>query len=148
MKAILIKNNAWGYVSGDLTKPKIIAGDAASMDAVKRWTEGDLKVQSDIILAITPSELKPVKGCATAREVWKKLEEIHQSKEPVRKAILRNRLISHKMQDDDDARQSTQEFIDTVVPDRHGLGFRRFRATIEQHWFTFHLLLFFLNKEL
>jgi len=76
------------------------------MDAVKRWTEGDLKAQSDIILAITPSELKSVKGCAIAREVWKKLEEIHQSKEPVRKAVLMNRLISHKMQDDDDAHKT------------------------------------------
>jgi len=46
IRAVLIKNDAWGYVSGDLTKPEIVAGDAASMDAVKRWTEGDLKAQT------------------------------------------------------------------------------------------------------
>jgi len=85
------------------------------MEAVKRWIERNLKAQSDIILEITPLEFKQVKGCGTVREAWKKLEEIQQIKKPMRKATLMNWLISHKMRDDDDdAQQSIQEFIDTV----------------------------------
>jgi len=43
MRAVLIKNDAWDYVGGDLTKSEIVARDAASMEAVRCWTEGDLK---------------------------------------------------------------------------------------------------------
>lgn len=113
MRAILIKNDAWGYASGTCIKPA--GGDAAAETAAQRWTENDLKAQSDIILAMNPSVIKQVKGCESAREIWTKLEGIYKSKSPMRKAALLNSLISHKMQDGDDARESTsQEFLDIV----------------------------------
>lgn len=52
MRAILIKNDAWGYVSGVTVKPEVTAENVNSAAAANRWTEGDLKAQSDIILAI------------------------------------------------------------------------------------------------
>lgn len=70
MEALLVKNDAWNYVSGDDVKPELIAGNAASAAEVKRWETADQKAKSDIILSISPSELKQVKGCNTAREVW------------------------------------------------------------------------------
>lgn len=112
MRAILIKNDAWGYASGTCTKRS--GEDTATLAAAQRWTESDLKAQSDIILAMNPSVIKQEKGCDTAREIWTKLEGIYESKGPMRKAALLNSLISHKMRDSDDARESTQEFLDIV----------------------------------
>lgn len=110
IRAILIKNDAWGYVNGLCKKPP--GGDAEV--AVQRWIENNLKAQSDIILAMNPSIIKQIKGCNTAHEIWTKLEGIYESKGPMQKAALLNSLISHKMQDGDDARESIQEFLDIV----------------------------------
>lgn len=56
IRAVLIKNDAWGYVSGSCKKPP--GGDAAAETTVQRWIENDLKAQSDIILAMSPSVIK------------------------------------------------------------------------------------------
>lgn len=113
MRAVLIKNDAWEYVSGTIKKPEPTA-DRANAAAIDAWIEGDSKAQADIILAIDPSEIKQVKGCRTARMMWTRLEEIYQSKGPARKAALLNSLMSMKMQDDDDAREHNRQFFDTV----------------------------------
>jgi len=64
MRAVLIKN-VRSYDSGGLIKSEIVTGDAVLMKAMRRWIEGNLKAQSDIILEIAPLELKQVKGCGT-----------------------------------------------------------------------------------
>lgn len=88
MIAVLTKNDAWEYVSGECAKPTLTPGDSASEEAFKTWTKNDFKARSDIILSIKPSELKLIKGCVTSREVWLKLESTYQSKGPPQKAAL------------------------------------------------------------
>lgn len=66
MEALLVKNDAWAYVNGTNERPNLIVGDAASEAALKNWVVADNKAKSDIILSISPSELKQVKGCNTA----------------------------------------------------------------------------------
>lgn len=114
MRAILIKNDAWGYVSGSKPKPTATEDDATPSAAIQRWEEADEKAQSDIVLAISPTELKGTKGCKTAAEIWRKLESLHQSKGPVRKAALLNHLLSLQMRDGDDPREHSRRFSDTV----------------------------------
>ena len=58
MQAVLIKNDAWAYVSGFFAHPTHVVGDAASASATKQWKVNDSKAKSDIILSISPSELK------------------------------------------------------------------------------------------
>lgn len=122
IRAILIKNDEWGYVSGAIAKPAIEARvrssdkdeDKAAVKAELDWIQKDLKAQSDIILAISPSEIRQVKGCDTSRAIWTKLEEIYQSKGPVRKAALLNQLFSMKMADDGDARAYARSFFELI----------------------------------
>ena len=114
MRAILIKNDAWGYVSGKIVKPEIVQGNEASQQAANKWEEADLKAQPDIVLAISSSEIKQIKGCASAREIWTKLENIYQSKDPARKVALLNHFMSLKMQDGDDAQEHSRDFFDTI----------------------------------
>ncbi|KAK2578606.1 hypothetical protein KPH14_001023 [Odynerus spinipes] len=114
MEALLVKNDAWAYVSGETTKPAPIAGDASSEAAIKKWESEDRKAKSDIILSISPAELKQIKGCNTSSDVWSKLRSIYQSKGPARKATLLKRLTVHRMEDGADVRGHLRNFFDTI----------------------------------
>jgi hypothetical protein len=63
---------------------------------------------------IASRELKQVKQCETSRAMWKRLEEVYQSKGPARKATLLKTLILHKMADNGDVREHLNEFFDAV----------------------------------
>lgn len=114
MEALLAKNDAWGYVSGEYIKPELIASDITSATAVLNWTKNDSKAKSNIILAISPSELKQIKGCASSTDVWLKLESIYQSKEPSRKATLLKQLTLQRMEESGDVREHINRFFDAV----------------------------------
>ncbi|KMQ88472.1 retrovirus-related gag-pol polyprotein [Lasius niger] len=114
MEALLVKNDAWSYVNGETVKPEIVVGDEASATRLKKWETADRKAKSDIILSISPTELKQVKGCDTSREVWDKLASIYQSKGPARKATLLKQLTLQRMEDDEDVREHLRKFFDTV----------------------------------
>lgn len=113
-EALLVKNDYWQYVSGEKVKPEIIEGDAASVMAYNKWITDDKKAKSDLILSISPTELKQLKGCETARETWLKLESIYASKGPARKATLLKQLTLQKMQECDDVREHINKFFDAV----------------------------------
>lgn len=84
-EAILIKPDAWIYVSGDSEKPEITGEGAAraqSETRQKEWIKADQKAKADIILSISPSELKQIKGCITSKDVWTKLNVSHSTKCP------------------------------------------------------------------
>lgn len=114
MEALLVKNDEWEYVSGTKPKPEIVPNDAASRQTHDAWTKNDNKARSDIILSISSSELKQIKGCITSRDVWLRLETIYQSKGPARKATLLKQLILQRMQKDDDVREHLHKFFDAV----------------------------------
>lgn len=40
MQALLTKNDAWMYVSGELPKPEVIEGDVTSLTALENWKRG------------------------------------------------------------------------------------------------------------
>lgn len=106
MEAILIMSDGWDYVTGAKQRPR------ADADG-KAWDTEDKKVKSTIILAISPSELRQVKDCQTARDVWVRLYEIYQSKGPARKAMLLKRLILTKMEGTS-VRDHVRSFFDIV----------------------------------
>lgn len=116
-EALLVKNDTWGYVSGETVRP-VEAGEGAELArvqaAIKTWTTNDRKAKADLILAINPSELAQIRGCTTSREVWLKLQSVYASKGPARKATLLKRLTQQKMQDNDDLMTHLAQFFDAV----------------------------------
>jgi len=114
MEALLIKSDTLSYVNGEKIKPEIIAGNAESIARARSWEIEDQKARSDLILSISPSELKQIKGCNTSRDLWLKLQEIYQSKGPARKATLLKRLTLQRMEESDDVREHLRVFFDTV----------------------------------
>lgn len=59
-----------------------------SKEQYNKWIELDEKTKADLILCISPPELKQIKNCKTSFEIWKKLKEIYQSKGFACKASL------------------------------------------------------------
>lgn len=114
VEALLIKNDTWEYVTGEKTKPEIVASDAASANSQKTWIIQDRKAKSDLILSIQPSELKQIRGCETSKQVWDKLESIYSSKGPRRKASLLRQLTQLKMLDGQNIREHLSTFSDAV----------------------------------
>lgn len=114
VEALLVKNDNWCYVSGERPCPKSRDDDPTTLTAVKAWEDGDRKAKSDLILAISPSELKQVRGCKTSKEVWDKLKSTYDSKGPARKATLLKRLIQTKMLEGGNVREHIAQFFDAV----------------------------------
>ncbi|XP_039308187.1 uncharacterized protein LOC120358338 [Solenopsis invicta] len=106
MEALLIKNDSWQYVNGDIVKPE---PDVNNAETVRTWEKNDAKAKSDIILSIGASELKQIKGCSTSREIWLKLERIYASKGPARKATLFKTLMLQRMGPGMDIRDVTSD---------------------------------------
>jgi len=111
MKALLIKNETWGYVTRrEKVKPEVLANDPISAAVAKLWEREDQKAISNIVLSINPSELKRIKNCEMANEVWRTLQTTYQSTGPVWKATLLKQLTLHKM--GKDIREHLNYFFD------------------------------------
>lgn len=114
VEALMIKNDTWKYANGEVKQPTLIEGDIQSETAVKMWLNKDKMAKSDLILSISPNELQQIRGCVTSREIWLKLESIHASKGPARKATLLKQLMLQRLQEGDDVRQHLLKFFDAV----------------------------------
>lgn len=64
VEALLIKENLWDYVSGKKSKPEIRLGaqSAERQLILDKWIAQDKKAKSDLILSISPSELKQIEA--------------------------------------------------------------------------------------
>ena len=118
VEALLVRNDTWEYVIGVQVKPEVTGENAEaraiSQAAATAWEAADRKARSDLVLAISPSELKQIKGCVTSNEIWLKLQSIYQSSGPARKGRLLKQLTLQKMADDDDVREHVRIFFDAV----------------------------------
>lgn len=113
-EALLIKNDTWAYVSGEKPKPSISADTPSSQAAYNAWIAQDRKAKSDLILSISPSELKQIKTCETSKDVWNKLESIYASKGPARKATLLKSLMLNKMPEGGDVMDHLNGLFDAI----------------------------------
>ena len=108
MRAILKKNDLWDYVTGDIPRPE------SDTTELTKWKKSDGKAESDILLAISPSELIALDGVESSKEIWDKLKLLYQSSGPARKASLLKKLVLTRMQEEDDLKKHLGEFFDTV----------------------------------
>ena len=111
MQEVLIKSDLWEYVCGKCKKPE------TETESSNTWVRNDLKARSEIILPISPTKLKQVKHCETSQEMWMRLEEIYQSKEPTRNATLLKVLTLHKIAECNNVREHLANFFEIK---RHG----------------------------
>lgn len=67
-QAILIRYDLWEYANGEKT-----SAETATAEEKSAFLKEDLKARSELLLLISPPELKQIKGCNTSKEVWDKL---------------------------------------------------------------------------
>lgn len=107
MKAMLVKDGLWQYVSGDLPRPTAAAG-------VPEWDREDQKALADIVLSVSPSELRHIKNTNTSKAAWDKLESVYRTSGPARKVLLLKSIVTNKMKDGDDPKTHIENFSDNV----------------------------------
>lgn len=73
----------------------------------------DEKAKADLYLAVGDAELKQIRNCSTAREIWLKLKSIFESKGSAKKASLWKQLMSHRL-NGSDVQRHVDEFFDIV----------------------------------
>lgn len=88
IQALMTKNKTWAYASGEKPAPQ-------EVEALRTWKEEDGKAKADLYLAVGDVELRQIRHCSTAHEIWQKLESIFESKGPAKKASLWKRLMNH-----------------------------------------------------
>lgn len=108
MCAVLIKNDLWAYVNGNIECPDDAAGAVL-------WKTNDQKACADIMLAISPAELNLIAECSNSRKMWQKLQATFESKGPARKATLLKRVALSRMKDTDLVRNHLNDFFDAVA---------------------------------
>lgn len=120
MRAILKRNKLWGYVTGEIPRP------SATGDTLEEWKMLDGQAESDILLAVSPSELTELDNLNSSKEIWDKLKSLYQSSGTVRKATLLKKLALTRMQEGDDIKKHLAEYFEAdkklkeiglVVPD-------------------------------
>lgn len=112
--ALLVRNDTWEYVSGQKPKPQVDTTTTAGKIALEEWERQDRKAKADIVLCMSPSELKQIKGSETSRQIWDKLESIYASKGPARKSSLLKQLSQKKMNEGDDVRDHLSSFFEII----------------------------------
>lgn len=103
------KNELWEHASG---AAKLSAGVTA--EQTEKFSKRDAMARAEILLLMSPPQLKQVTGCKTSKDIWDKLKSIHQSSGPARKATLLKQLVLKKMDDKDDVQDHLSNFMDVV----------------------------------
>lgn len=109
VQAVLVKNELWDYVSGE----KCLT-TTSTAEETEKFKKNDLLARAELLLLISPSELKQIKGCTTSKELWNKLKSIYQSQGPARKATLMKQLVLKKHMVSEDVRDHLNNFMDIV----------------------------------
>lgn len=98
MRSVLIVNDLWGFVSGETV---------STQQNEAEWKTKDGKALALITLSTSKNQLTHIKKAKTSNEAWLELERVHESKGPVRKAVLYKQLYRMKK----DASQSMTQYV-------------------------------------
>ncbi|GBP60488.1 Esterase B1 [Eumeta japonica] len=91
-----------------------VKGKDENEEAQNQNIKVDRKAKSELILAISSTELRHVRGCGTSCEVWVKLMSVYALKGPARKALLLKQLMLHKVCEVGDVRDHLNKFCEIV----------------------------------
>lgn len=86
MRSVLVVNDLWGYVNNEITITEANQTE---------WKIKDRKALALIMLSTSQNQITHIKKAETSAEAWAELEKVHESKGPVRKAVLYKQL--HRM---------------------------------------------------
>jgi hypothetical protein len=94
MEMVLIDKDMWEIVSGESVKPIPLEETASQEDRttreneIREWNKKADKARATLVLAITPSEQVHVTTLKDPNTIWKRLEEVYESKGTATKHFL------------------------------------------------------------
>ena len=92
VECLLVANDLKDLVDGTREKPVDLTTTAG-----KQWVKDDAKAKYVISSSIDPSQLKIVLSCNTSKEMWSRLQTVHEQKSVTHKLLLSERFHSYKM---------------------------------------------------
>lgn len=98
MRSVLIVNDLWSYVSGETTFTEQNEAE---------WKVKDAKALAMIMLSVSKNQLAHIKRARISKEAWMELQKVHESKGPVRKAVLYKQLYRMRK----DTSQSMTQYV-------------------------------------
>jgi len=102
MRSVLIVNDLWSYANGDVVPMS---------ETEAEWKVRDGKALALILLSTSENQVNHIKRAVTAAEAWSGLEKIHESKGPVRKAVLYKQLYRMRKESSQSMTQYVRSFV-------------------------------------
>lgn len=99
MEDLLCDRDLWSAIEKE--KPDAAQPDVVDPKEIEDWVRIDRKAKGLIRLCLADSILTNVMSEPTARDLWKKLESLYQSKSLVNKLFLRKKLYNLRMHEGD-----------------------------------------------
>lgn len=98
MRSVLICNDLWDYTCEKIEK---------TADNQATWETKDGKALAMILLCVSTNQLNHIKKAESSAAAWKSLENMHESKGPMRKATLYKQIYRLKK----DSSQTMTEYV-------------------------------------
>ncbi|KAL3621326.1 hypothetical protein CASFOL_036238 [Castilleja foliolosa] len=109
MEDLLCDRDLWPAIESE--KPDAEGSEkAAAEKKIEEWNRIDRKAKGLIRLCLADNILTNVMGEPTARDLWRKLESLYQSKSLVNKLFLRKKLYNLRMHEGDSFSAHLNEF--------------------------------------
>ncbi|GBP05379.1 Retrovirus-related Pol polyprotein from transposon TNT 1-94 [Eumeta japonica] len=78
------------------------------------WNSNNEQALATIILGVKGTQLNYIRKCTKAADAWEKLAEVHKPKGPIQKVMLYKRLMSLKMEDNEEMTKYLNKFEEIV----------------------------------
>lgn len=114
IEAVCIANGTWAHVAGQVIRPTVVEGNAASQVAAESWDSKDAKARSDLLLSLSSSQVKHLRGLTTAYSMWRKLKEIHEETVDTQIVTLLSTLMTKRLTSDKDIDKHLEFYSDTI----------------------------------
>ncbi|KMQ88473.1 gag-pol polyprotein [Lasius niger] len=94
--AVLVANEIFDVVDGTRVKPED-AANAANAALTKTWVRDNAKAMAIIASAMENDQLESLLVCTSAKDMWDRLNRIHEQKSATNKLILTQRFHEYRM---------------------------------------------------
>ena len=84
---------------GTVTTTEPATTESANQDAIRKWEDQNEKAFSIISVTIKDDQIGHIQDCTTSKEAWDKLAAVHQGIGIAGRMVLRQRLISLRLEE-------------------------------------------------
>lgn len=114
IEAVCVANNTWDYLTTKIERPIVDINDRRTVQAASEWDRSNAKAKSDLLLSLSTSQVKHLRGLSTAHEMWEKLKEVHEETGDTQIVTLITGLMTKRLTSEDELDQHLEFYTDTL----------------------------------